>query len=69
MGSATKAIWSNGKKTATGCWSYNRSSDLFTIRLDSIDRITGRQRIFTTSNDHPEWGNWKLQKESVAEAI
>lgn len=54
----TKAVWTNGKKKVKGEWTYNWSSDTFTIKLDGKDEITGRERIFTTSNDVPEWGKW-----------
>ena len=51
--------WVNGKRRQTGSWSYNQTSDTFTINLDSRDPVTGLQRVFTTHNDVPEWGNWK----------
>lgn len=60
MGEAT---WVNGKKRVSGRWSYYRPSDVFVIELDQRDRITGsRSKIFTTHNDTPEWGNWKILK-------
>ena len=61
-----KAKWQNTKtkKIITGSWEYYRPSDIFTIWLDSVDKITGLRRRLTTRNDKPEWGNWKLLKES-----
>ena len=55
-----KAKWGNGKRIVEGHWQYNWSSDTFTIWLDQKDRTTGQDKIFTTHNDTPEWGNWKL---------
>jgi hypothetical protein len=49
-----KAVWKNGKKTATGTWRYVWSSDTFVIVLAS-----GTRHI--VKNDRPEWGNWKIQ--------
>ena len=53
------ATWRNGSKTVTGEWKYLWSQDRFVIRLNSRDRITGRQREMIVSGDSPEWGNWK----------
>ena len=61
----SKGTWKNGKKTVTGIWLYNWSADTFSIILDSKDSITGQQRSFTTCNDTPEWGNWKLVRKET----
>ena len=55
--------WVNGKRTVTGTWSYNWSSDTFTIWLDQRDRTTGQRKVVRTTNDTPEWGNWKLVRD------
>ena len=55
-----KVTWKNGKRKVTGTWEYNWASDSFTIRLDSIDRITGKRKTIVVTGDKPEWGNWKL---------
>ena len=64
----TKATWINGKRTVTGQWVYNWSSDHFYIELDSIDRITHQNRRFTVHGDKPEWGNWKLAARESSDA-
>lgn len=61
----TKGTWVNGKKTLTGRWEYIWHSNNFTIVLDSKDRITGVQRRLTVHGDTPEWGNWKLKRETT----
>lgn len=55
-----QAIWTNGKRSLKGTYSYNWASDYFLIELESRDRITGRLRVFRVRGDKPEWGNWKL---------
>lgn len=63
-----KATWTNGNKKQTGSWTYIWHRDTFAIHLDSKDPVSGRQREFYTSNeDSPEWGNWKLQRETEGE--
>lgn len=57
-------VWTKDGQTQTGIWCYNRSSDSFTIRLDSKDEVTGRDRVFSTSNDTPEWNGWRRVKEA-----
>lgn len=57
-----KATWKNKKRTISGQWEYIWQSDSFVIVLNSIDRITGERKRIVTSNDTPEWGNWKLVK-------
>lgn len=57
----TRATWTNGKRSVTGCWEWVWSAQRFVIVLDSRDRMTGEQRRIVTSNDTPEWGNWKRQ--------
>ena len=64
----TRATWKNGKRTVTGKWRYNWSADSFTVTLDTIDRITGQNKVIVTTNDTPEWGNWKRITEPGQEA-
>ena len=59
-----KATWKNGKRTVTGFWSYDWASDRFTVILDSRDRITGQQKQFLVAGSRPEWGNWRLVRDS-----
>jgi len=58
MASSSRACWHNGKRVVRGSWNYNWSSDRFSISLR--DRAGTRNMDFTTCNDHPEWGDWKL---------
>jgi hypothetical protein len=60
-----EAKWTNGSRTIKGRWFYDLPADKFYIELDSIDRITGCQRNITSHRDEPEWGNWKLVKETA----
>lgn len=57
-----EAKWINGKQVVTGRWEYNWPRDEFVIWLDKKDRITGDYKKIITTNDFPEWGNWKLVK-------
>ena len=52
-------IWKKGNKTMNGKWKYNRSSDTFTIFLDSFDPVTGQQRVVTTY-DEPNFNGWEI---------
>lgn len=56
------AIWTNGKKTVSGFWEYYPPSDIFIIKLNTRERISGLPIKFTTSNDTPEWGKWELKR-------
>lgn len=58
-----EATWTNGKTELKGRWQYNWGSYTFTIEIDKKDPITGsRTRNFTTHNDTPEWGKYKLKR-------
>jgi len=61
-----QSTWINGKRKVTGTWQYNWSSDSFTIFLDQRDRVTGEYKVVFTTNDTPEWGNWKRIKDENA---
>jgi len=61
-----KGLWLNGKQKQTGEWKYFWGSDKFIIWLDSVDRITGRQRQVEVHGEKPEWGNWKLQNDDAS---
>lgn len=53
-----EAKWTNGKTILTGRWQYYWPADSFTIQLDRGNRT------FSVKNDTPEWGNYKLIKET-----
>lgn len=53
-----EAKWSNGKTILTGRYRYYWPSDSFTIQLDRGNRT------FTVKNDTPEWGKYKLMRET-----
>jgi len=59
-----KSRWINPKrkKPLYGYWSYVWSADKFVITLDKTDSITGMRKSFSTYNDEPEWGDWKLDR-------
>jgi hypothetical protein len=65
MSQAQRGTWRNGKQVVHGWWAYQWAADKFTIELDGKDEITGAARRITAYGDSPEWGNWKLDRESA----
>ncbi len=56
----TDAVWKKGKKTIKGRWMYIWHRNVFLIRLDSVDEITGQGREIEVHGDDPEFNGWKL---------
>ena len=61
-----EATWINKhrNKELTGRYKYIWHKDAFFIQLDKNDSITGRGREFYLYDDTPEWGPWKIKRET-----
>jgi hypothetical protein len=63
-----EAVWTKGKRTVKGRYSYNRAGDFFYVEVDMKDPLTGsNHRSFTVYDDTPEWNGWKLQRTPIAQ--
>lgn len=55
----TPAAWTNGRSVMVGRWEYYWPSDTFIIHL-----YKGRGRRILKGYETPEWGKWRLIRNS-----